>query len=193
MTPQGYGAGPMSGAPTVLGIPLEPGERVIWFKRHDHTTEMVVMIVLGVLFLIVLVGIVFLILGLTANSRNPRAHVLTNRRLIYVTGKGQVQQFYLNQLADIEPERQRSSGGGGLVGLAIGAAVSAAQNHFANQNHKLDPKYWKRTIALKLKFGNGQSARVPAAMGYGGELGLMTVRAVFNREAEMLPQVAYQA
>ncbi len=190
---QGYGPAPMGaagpGGPTVMGVPLEPGEHVIFFRRHDYTMEMIINLVVGALLLIILIGIIFIILGLTVNSRNPKAHILTNRRLIVVGGKGQVQQYYLNQIANIEAERQRSSGGGGLLGAAIGAAVSAGMNHFANQNHKMDPSYWKRTIALNLVFGNGARARVPAAMGYGGELGLITTRAVFNREADTLPPV----
>src|SRR5215813_4024261 len=139
--PQGYGPpGPqsgygmqMGGGGTVMGVPLEPGERVVWFRKHDYTTEMIINLVLGALLLIVLVGIIFIVLGLTVNSRNPKAHIMTNRRLIYLTGKGQVQQFYLNQIVDMDAERQRSSGGGGLLGAAIGAAITAAQNHFANQ------------------------------------------------------------
>ncbi len=189
MVPQGYGPAPAgAGGPTVMGIPLEPGERVIWFRKHDYTMEMIINLVVGALLLIVLIGVIFIVLGLTVNSRNPKAHILTNRRLIWISGKGQVQQFHLNQLANIEAERQKSSGGGGgLLGAAIGAAVAAGMNHLANQNHKMDPSYWKRTIALNLVFGNGARARVPAAMGYGGELGLITTRAVFNREADTLP------
>jgi len=190
MAPQGYGPAPMGAqGSTVMGVPLEPGEHVIWFKKHDYTLEMIINLVVGALLLIVLIGIIFIVLGLTVNSRNPRAHILTNRRIIWVSGKGQVQQFYLNQIVNIETERQRSSGGGGLIGAAIGAAVTAAQNHFANQNHKMDPSYWKRTIAFTLFFGNGARARVPAAMGYGAQLGLITTRAVFNREADTLPPV----
>ncbi len=170
-----------------MGVPLEQGERVLWFKKHDYTVEMVIMIILGVLFLIVLIGIIFIILGATVNSRKPRAHILTNRRLIYVTGGGQVQQFYLNQIANIEAERQQRSGGGGLIGAAVAAAANAAMNHFANQNHKMDPSYWRRTTAINLVFGNNTRARVPAELGYGAELGLLTTRAVFNREADTLP------
>jgi hypothetical protein len=184
---QPYGMAAVPASRTVMGVPLEPGEHVIWFRRHDYTMEMVINLVLGALLLIVLVGAVFIVLGLTVNGRKPRAHILTNRRLIYITGKGHVQQFPLNHIAGIEAERQRASGGGGLVGAAVGAAITAAQNHFADQNHKLDFNYWKRTVAIKLAFGNGARARVPAALGYGADLGLLTARAVFNREADTLP------
>ena len=186
MQPYGGGA-PMGG--TVMGVPLQPGERVIWFRKHDYATEMIVNIVLGVIFLVILVGAIFIILGLTVNGRNPRAHILTNRRLIWISGKGQVQEFPLGQISDIEAERQRSSGGGGLIGLAVGAAISAARDHFANQKHKLDMAYWRGTIALQLVFGNGARARVPAGLKYGAELGHTTVRAVFNREADTLSPV----
>jgi hypothetical protein len=188
--PQAYGA--PAGASSVMGIPLEPGERVLWFKRHDYTTEMVLNIIIGVVLLIVLVGIVFIVLGATVNGRKPRAHILTNRRIIYVTGGGQVMQFYLNQIANIEAVReQRSSGGGGLIGAAVAAAANAAMNHFADQNHKMDPSYWRRTNAINLIFGNNTRARIPAEMGYGADLGLLTTRAVFNREADTLPSAMH--
>jgi hypothetical protein len=194
--PPAYGQAPMpqpygmsaAAARTVMGVPLEPGEHVIWFRRHHYTLEMVQNLVLGALLLIVLVGVVFIVLALTVNGRKPRAHILTTYRLIYITGRGQVHQFPLNHIAGIEAERQRASGGGGLVGAAVGAAITAAQNHIANQNPKLDLKYWKRTVAIKLAFGNGARARVPVALSYGAELGLLTARAVFNREANTLPR-----
>jgi hypothetical protein len=188
--PAGYGTAQAGGGGgTVLGVPLEPGERVIYFKKHDHTMEMVMMLIVGVLTLIVLIGIVFIILGLTVNSRNPKAHVVTNRRVIFFPGKGPPQFFPLEGIVDMEPERQRASGGGGLIGMAIGAAISAAQNHLADKNHKLDPKYWNRTIAITAIYHTGQRAKIPAAIPYGQEVAMIMARAVFNREAETLPAV----
>jgi hypothetical protein len=197
--PQGSYGGPMvaaqgtahAGGATVMGIPLEPGERVIYFKKHDYTMEMVIHIVLGVLFLVILIGLVFIYLGLTAKTRNPQAHIITNRRVILVPGTGPPQFFPLEGIVDLEPERQRSSGGGGLIGAALGAAITAVQNHFANQNHKLDPKYWSRTVAITAIYQNGQRAKIPAALSHGPEIGLTMARAIFNREAETMPAVQF--
>jgi hypothetical protein len=179
-------------AGTVMGVPLEPGERVIWFKRHDYTVDKVIMWVLGVLMLIVIVGIIFIILALIHDGRNPRAHIITNRRIIVIDGKGQQQSYALNQIADVDPVRQSAAGGGGgLIGLAVRAAVTAVANHMANQNAKIDPAYWNRTIAVTLVTHQGQRLQVPAAIGYGRDFGHTIARAVFMREAESMPQVNF--
>ncbi len=189
--PQGMVA---PGAPggTVMGVPLEPGERVIWFKKHDYTVDKIVLWVLGVLFLVVLIGIIFIILALIHDGRNPKAHVLTNRRIIVIPGNGQPQSYVLSQIADMEPVRQRNHGGGGLLGAAIGAAITAVANHMANQNAKIDPSYWNRTTAITLTTHYNQKVQVPAALNYGKELGVTLARAVFMREAEQMPTVNYQ-
>lgn len=182
----------MAAGGTVMGVPLEPGERVIWFKRHDYTVDKIIMWVLGVLFLVVLIGIVFIILALIHDGRNPRAHVITNRRIIVIDGKGQQQSYALNQIADVEPVRQSAgAGGGGLIGLAVRAAVTAVANHMANQNAKIDPNYWNRTIAVTLTTHHGQRLQVPAGLNYGRDFGVTIARAVFMREAENMPQVQY--
>ena len=59
----------MGGAGTVMGVPMEPGERVIWFKRHDYTVDKIIMWVVGVLFLVVLIGIIFIFMNYL--SHNP--------------------------------------------------------------------------------------------------------------------------
>lgn len=176
---------------TVLGVQLEPGERVIYFKQHSHAAEKWTMIVLGVLFLVVLIGLLFLWMGMTADKRNPRAHAITNRRLIYWPGKGEPQSVPFSQIADLEPVRHRSTGGGGLIGAAIGAAVSAAMNHYANKNPKTELKYWQRAIAIVVTTHQQQSITIPAGPGYGPQLGQLACRCVFNQEAESMPAAQY--
>ncbi|HQY60224.1 MAG: hypothetical protein IPQ09_26875 [Myxococcales bacterium] len=180
------------GGGTVMGIPLEPGERVIWFQRHDYTVDKVILWIFGVLFLIMLIGIIFIILAIIHDGRNPRAHVITNRRVIVIDGKGQPQSYALDQIADLEPVRQSAGGGGGgLIGLAVRAAVTAVANHMANQNAKVDPNYWNRTIAVTLTTHHGQRVQVPAALKYGKMFGATLARVVFMREAESMPQVQF--
>jgi hypothetical protein len=192
MVPAGPGGAMMGGAGTVMGVPMEPGERVIWFKRHDYTVDKIIMWVFGVLFLVVLIGIIFIILALIHDGRNPRAHIITNRRIIVIDGKGQQQSYALNQIADIDPVRQSAGGGGGgLIGLAVRAAVTAVANHMANQNAKIDPSYWNRTIAVTLVTHHGQRIQVPAGLNYGKDFGFTLARAVFMREAESMPQVNF--
>lgn len=184
--------GMAGGGGTVMGVPLEPGERVIWFQRHDYTVDKVILWIFGVLFLFILIGIIFIILAIIHDGRNPRAHVITNRRIIVIDGKGQPQSYALDQIADLEPVRQSAGGGGGgLIGLAVRAAVTAVANHMANQNAKVDPNYWNRTIAITLTTHHGQRVQVPAALKYGKMFGATLARAVFMREAESMPQVQF--
>ncbi len=192
----GYGQAPpqqagWGAAPTVLGLPLEPGERVVWFKKHDYTTEKVIGIIFGVLFLIIIIGALFLYLALTVESRSPVAHALTNRRLIYFPPKGPPISYPLGWIVDMIPQRRQARGGGGLIGLAVSVAVTAAMNAYADNNHKLSPSYWSRTESIDLVFSNGQRANVPGNTAYSPQLGILLARAVFNREAEMFPQVQH--
>lgn len=189
---QGYG--PPQGMPgqTVLGLPLEPGERVIWFKKHDYTMDKIIYIVMGVLLLVILIGVIFIYLGATMDSRRPQAHALTNRRVIIFgpPGKGAPQIFPLSYVADLVPTRQKSGGGGGgLIGMAVGAAINAAINYSANQQHKLTKDFWNRTIRIDIVYQNGQKAVIPCELDYGRDLGMMMARAVLNNEAETLPAV----
>ena len=73
---------PGAGGPTVLGQPLEQGERVIWFRKHSYMLEKIIMIVVGVFLLIILVGVFVIIYGVLLDRWKPVAHVVTNRRLI---------------------------------------------------------------------------------------------------------------
>lgn len=181
------------GGGTVLGIPLDAGERVVWFKEHNHTAEKVILWIFGVLFAIVLIGLVFIYLAVTVDKRNPRAHAVTNRRFIYWPGGGHPPQvFALHDMADLEPERQRSSGGGGLLGAAIGAAVSAVANHMANKNSKVDPSYWNRTIAITVITHHGQRIKIPTGHS-GKDIGLTLSRCLFAGVAEQLPAVHFNA
>jgi hypothetical protein len=193
MVPQpAYGQAPMqpgAGGATVLGQPLEPGERVIWFRKHSYTLEKIIMIVLGVFLLVIIIGIGIIIYGVLLERWKPVAHVVTNRRLIVFGAPGKPPESYpLAHIADINPIRKSAtSGGGGLIGMAISAGINAAANALANQNHKLTKDFWNRTEALDITFSNGQKVRVKLDTEYGPQLGLTLARAVFNREAETMP------
>jgi len=193
MMPQpGYGPPAMqpgAGGPTVLGQPLEQGERVIWFRKHSYMLEKIIMIVVGVFLLIILVGVFVIIYGVLLDRWKPVAHVVTNRRLIVFGAPGKPAESYpLAHIADINPIRKAAgSGGGGLIGMAISAGINAAANAIANNNHKLTRDFWNRTESLDITFSNGQKVRVKCDVEYGPQLGLTLARAVFNREAETMP------
>ena len=183
-------AGP-AGPPTVMGIALEPGERVLWFRDYDYKSQKIMLIIFGVLLFVIIIGIILLILGLTIEGRSPKAHVVTNRRFIYITGKGAVQMFPLAYVVDVEPVRQEvHTHGGGLLGAAISVAASAVVNSMANNKAKIDPSYWKRTIAIKLTMGDGAKPQIPIAQPHGAECGILLVRAALGREADYFAPIA---
>jgi hypothetical protein len=184
MAPGGGQAGP-------FGVALEPGERVIYVDRPDYTMDKVVFWILGVLLLIVLIGLVFIVMAIFWNSWNPRGNVVTNRRIIHVKGNGTPLSVPLFEVADIDVERRRaSSGGGGLLGAAIAAGVNAVANHLANQNHKMDPKFWARGVAVILKTRAGQRFNFKTKNAQ--KVGPFIVQVLMNLQGvEQFPAVAY--
>jgi hypothetical protein len=143
------------GPPTVLGVQLQPGERVLYFYRPSYTADKVALWIVGVLTAIVLIGIIFIVMAVIFDSRNPKAQIVTNLRVIEISGKGVPSWFPLADAGDLEAKRQ-SGGyyGGGLIGGLIGGAISAIANSMADNNPKFEAKYWKRTIAILI---NGRS------------------------------------
>ncbi len=140
-----------SGPPTVCGVQLQPGERVIYFYKPSYTGDKVAMWILGVLFLVVIIGLIFIYLAVTTEQRNPRAQIITNQRVIEVSGKNVPSWFPFADAMDITAERQKNANvGGGLLGMAIGAAVSAIANSMAENKSKMEPAYWRRTIAINV-------------------------------------------
>ena len=159
--PQG---GPMqstSGPATVCGVQLQPGERVIYFYKPSYTGDKVVMWIFGVLFLVVIVGLIFIYLAVTVEQRNPKAQIITNQRVIEVSGKGVPSWLPFSDAMDVTAERQRNTNvGGGLLGMAIGAAVSAIANSMAENKSKMEPKFWARTIAINVLGRSGTRFRM---------------------------------
>jgi hypothetical protein len=180
------------GPPTVLGVPLNPGERVIYYFKPSYTADKVVYWILGILLLWILVGVVFIVLALLVDSRNPKAQIITNHRVIEISGKGVPSFIPLNDIADLVPERQKAqAGGGGLIGLAISAAVNAVANNAAEKNSKMHPDYWKRTIGIQIV---GRSQRLHLATREPLRLGPLLARAVWEPgSADHASPVGYDA
>jgi hypothetical protein len=96
MPPQGagYAAAP-SGAPaavgrTVFGVPLEPDERVVYFKQVPQLGGLIAVIFVGILMLVVLIGIFFIVQAFRNRTIAVHAQVITNRRVMTINGKGQI-------------------------------------------------------------------------------------------------------
>jgi hypothetical protein len=175
-------AGPaamMGGAGAVMGVALEPGEHVVYFHRPSYTVDKAVFWIVGLLLVWVLIGIIFIVMALLVDGRNPRAQIVTNRRVIWIDGKGNPSQFPLAEAVDVDVERQRAqSHGQGLIGLAVSAAVNAVANSIANQNAKIDRKFWARGVAVILIGRSGQRFRVESRDAQG--LGPVVARAVLE-------------
>lgn len=151
--PWGGGAAMQSanGPPTVCGVQLQPGERVIYFYKPSYTGDKVAMWILGVIFAVFIIGFLFIYLAVTTEQRNPKAQIVTNQRVIEVSGKGVPSWFPLADAVDITAERQKNANvGGGLLGYAIGAAVSAIANSMSENKSKMEVAYWRRTIAINI-------------------------------------------
>ena len=180
------------GPPTVLGVQLQPGERVLYYFKPSYTADKVVFWILGILLVWMLVGIIFIVLALLVDSRNPRAQIVTNMRVIEISGKGVPTWIPITEITDLTPERQQANaGGGGLIGLAISAAVNAVANNMAEKNSKMTPDYWKRTIAIQIV---GRSQQLKIATREPLKLGPLVARAVFEPgSADRAPGVQYDA
>jgi hypothetical protein len=147
------------GGGSVLGVPLQPGERVIYFHKPSYTGDKIALWVLFALTFWILIGFLFLYQVLTFDKKNPRAQIITNMRVIEIAGTGVPMWVALQDAVDVEPERQQVQGGGGLVGALVSVAATAIADSMANKKSKMDPKYWTRGIAAKVSTRSGQTFR----------------------------------
>ncbi len=66
-----------------------PGERgVVYFFKPSYSGDKAALWIVGVLTVWMLIGIIFIVLAVTFDSRNPKAQVVTNMRVIEINGKG---------------------------------------------------------------------------------------------------------
>ncbi len=188
----GGGAMAVAGPPTVLGVPLQPGERVVYYYKPSYTVNKVVFWILGVITLFILIGIGFIIYALVMDRFRPRAQVVTTQRVIEISGKGVPNWIPLTEAVDVTPVRQQGGyGGGGLIGALVSAAVVAVVNSMAEKNSKMTPDYWKRTLHIVVV---GRSQKLKIATKEPRTLGPLLARAIFEPgSAERAPGVTYDA
>jgi hypothetical protein len=159
---QQYGQQPMAagGGGSVLGVPLQPGERAIYYFKPSYTGDKIALWVVFALTFWFLIGFIFLYMVLTFDKKNPKAQVVTNMRVIEISGAGVPTWMTLAEAVDLDPERQKVQGGGGLLGAVISAAATAIADGMANKKSKMDPKYWTRGIAVNIQSRSGQKFRI---------------------------------
>ena len=184
---------------TVMGVPLQPDERVIYFSRPRYTGLKVLLWVAGILTLVVLIGIVFIVMALLIDSRLVRAQVLTTRRVIEISGKGVPTILALSDVTHVRAARQQSaeSSTESIAELALNRVVLTAAIERANREaalHELtDPSYWKDSIGIELVAEN-QRMQLGGPLSVRLELGPLLARAVTERgSAEAAPSVPFES
>lgn len=165
---------------SMLAFPLDEGEHVIVAREHDYTRMKVTLLIFGIISLPFLVGI-FVLYGLFFNftKRNPRGHVVTNRRLIAIPGEGVPESYPLASIADVFADRIKVRGAG--VGGAIGAMIVAEQRRAQDKRSKLAPSYWKNAVGIVLTRHDRSFERVPCPVGC-VDVGLALARALSQRQ-----------
>lgn len=72
--------------PMVWGVPLAPGERVLYYKRFTGSGERIFLFFMGIVFLVLLCGLWLLYLAIRYEQSHDRVYVITDRRLFTVSG-----------------------------------------------------------------------------------------------------------
>ncbi len=121
---------------TVCGVPLEAGERVVFFARPRHTRNKLVYILVGILLAPVLVGIAFIAYGLMYERWHLRFVAVTSRRIVLQRGARSARWLRLEEVVDVRAQRARTPSG------AIGAEAPAGPLA------KTDPTHWSRADAV---------------------------------------------
>lgn len=196
------------GAQTVLGAPLEPGERVIYFHKASYVAAQMICALVGALLLGMAIdaavsfgvwmllltpfGAAFLVGAVFYKRLMPRGQVVTDRRVIQIDREGVAAWLRLGDAVDLVAVRQESGGpAAGVVGALVGAALSAVLNHMARKHSKAEPGYWKRAMAISLVSRSGQRFTIPARKPQ--ELGPFLARCVQEPgAAERAPAVPFE-
>lgn len=91
MGPPAQGAAPGMGMRRYCaGVALQPGERVLYYRRIDHTADRVGFLIRAIILIPFIIGIVLLVQFFTGLKSQAAAQVVTNRRLFSVNGSGGV-------------------------------------------------------------------------------------------------------
>jgi hypothetical protein len=179
-------AGPSSlqtGGSTADGIQLETGERVIHFHACSYTSQRVLLIIVGIIFAIIVIGIALIVVGVLLPRWKPRSVIVTNKRVAIVGFKGDVKSTaLLTDIKYLEAKRDVQSHGGGLVGLAVSAAMTVA----AESNQTTQPQYWKSCKGIICNLTNG---KLVIDVENPTELGPCLARAIAPGGADQLPTV----
>jgi hypothetical protein len=127
---------------TVSGVPLEAGERVLFYSRARHTTHKVAHILVGILLAPLIVGIAFLVYGILYERWHLRFVAITTKRIITKKGDKPARWLRLGDVVDV-----RVRGASGAMGAGAAANATSATSASASAD-KTDPKFWRDAEAI---------------------------------------------
>jgi hypothetical protein len=96
---------------TVCGVPLEAGERVVFFARPRHVRQKVLYVVLGAFLAPLVVGFAFIAYGLMYERWHLRFVAITNRRVVLQRGTRTPRWLRLADVVDVRAKRATARGG----------------------------------------------------------------------------------
>lgn len=120
---------------TVCGVPLEAGERVVFFARPSHARQKLLYVVLGALLAPFVVGFAFIAYGLMYERWHLRFVAITNRRVVLQRGNRSARWLRLADVVDIRAKRATARGG------AIAAPLPEAQG-LVPVTEKTNRQHW---------------------------------------------------
>jgi hypothetical protein len=162
--------------PTVDGIPLQPGERVVYFVKPDYSFTKVSLLIFGLLFLVVAVGVFFLFARARVDRRNARSLVITTQRLLVAHGTGETSSLWLRDIARIEAIRFKSR-----------SSADRLPPH--------DPRFWHLATGMTVTTRQGEDATL-SCQDRPKEIwlfGLFLAQGLARGGFDQAPSVAYQA
>jgi hypothetical protein len=121
---------------TVCGVPLESGERVVFFARPRHARSRALYVLIGVLLAPVLVGFAFIAYGVLYERWHLRFIAVTNRRVILQRGTRPARWILLPDVIDLRARRSARAGA-----MATPPPPETARD-------RTDPKHWAGAEAV---------------------------------------------
>ncbi len=126
-----------------LTVPLEQGERIVFFARPHHARHKLVYVVVGVLLAPLVLGFGFLAYGLLYQRYNLRFVAVTNRRVIVQRGTKPARWLRLAEVMDLRARRGGPSAHGAMRPRDATAALD-----------KTDPRHWTHAHTIVVQ-GHG--------------------------------------
>lgn len=131
---------------TAGGVPLETGERVVFFFAPSHRVTRWTYILVGLLLTVLVFGVVLVVYGLLYERWALAFVAITDRRVIVRKGSRPARWLFLRDVAELRAKRSRAAAPGVVAEPGSGLAAKAAQT---------DPKFWEGAEAIVVRGKKG--------------------------------------